>query len=280
MNETTKNNYVIKVSISIEKNGKDQVEVVKPKKNNNGYFSLIISESEAESIDQIEKAVLKTSFPAIRDAVSNHLTDLSLQKALTVKKEKDILEVNEKQYNIDGEIGRFYFNTHRILRSNKEYFNTSKECFPILRGKEYYKTIGFKKIAIVDGVTQSSYRKTCLRINRIRYQESEDGTPVRTLQNTAESEGKKVKKWIEEKCNKILSENEHIINKEANINFPEDKIMILPEDKVQKAINECEIQLKERGIAEKVFLNENNIPYDGNWGRPLKGLSRKKTLLP
>ena len=261
MNDTTKDNYVINVSISIEKKGEHHEEF-EPKKNSNGDFSLVISQNEAESIDHIEKAVLKTSFPAIRDAVSNHLTDLSLQKALIVKNENDILEINEKQYRIDGEIGRFCFNTHRILRSNKEYFNTRKECFPTLKGKELYKTIGFKEIAIVDGVTQSSYRKTRQRINRMRYQESEAGTPLRTLQNIAELEGKKLQKWIDERTNEILSENEHIIKKQPIENLPENEIMLLPKEKVQKAINECEAQLKERGIIEGVCLNENKLPYE------------------
>ena len=64
------------------------------------------------------------------------------------------MKVNEQTYRIDGEIGRFYFQTHSIVRSNNIIYDTSKNFFPALKGKEFYKTIGFKEIAIVDGVTQ------------------------------------------------------------------------------------------------------------------------------
>ncbi len=90
--------------------------------------------------------------------------------------------VNQRPYDVDGEAGRFHFTTHRVVDDGKSVFDTSKELFPTLRGKEYYRTVGFKEIAYIYGDTNESFRKTAELINRFRYQQ-QDGTPSRTLQN-------------------------------------------------------------------------------------------------
>jgi len=43
-------------------------------------YSLSISEEEALNIDKCENAVMKTAYPAIRDALSTHLESLSKKK--------------------------------------------------------------------------------------------------------------------------------------------------------------------------------------------------------
>ena len=48
-----------------------------PTKNNDGSFSMTISEQDAISIDMCEKSVLQTAYPTIRDAVSSHLSAVS-----------------------------------------------------------------------------------------------------------------------------------------------------------------------------------------------------------
>lgn len=45
-----------------------------------GDFELIISDAVAGSIDDCEQAVLATNYPAIRDALSKHLTEYSKKK--------------------------------------------------------------------------------------------------------------------------------------------------------------------------------------------------------
>jgi len=61
-------------------------------KNNDGSFSMAISEQDAISIDMCEKSVLQTAFPTIREAVSNHLSEISKKKSkkkqVKVKEEK------------------------------------------------------------------------------------------------------------------------------------------------------------------------------------------------
>jgi hypothetical protein len=75
-----------------------------------------------------------------------------------------------------------------------------------LKGKEFYRTIGFKEIAMIYGDTEKSYRKTVKLINRIRYQE-QGGTPNRTLQENTEKEGRRLIDYIEEKSKRILKNN-------------------------------------------------------------------------
>jgi hypothetical protein len=82
-------------------------------------------------------------------------------------------------------------------------YNTARDVFPQLKGKEFYRTTGFKEIGIIFGDTEDSFRKTARLINRMRHQE-QGGTPHRTLQETTEKEGMQLLDFIEEKSKRIL----------------------------------------------------------------------------
>lgn len=72
--------YEIKVKIElVECNGAEEHE---PMKGEDGSFTMTISERDAISIDNCEKAVLRTAYPTIRDAVSRHLSEISKKKLL------------------------------------------------------------------------------------------------------------------------------------------------------------------------------------------------------
>ena len=107
---------------------------------------------------------------------------------------------------MDGEIGRFEFATHSVLHGDELKYNTAMDLFAALKGKEFYRTIGFKEIAMIYGDTEKSYRKTAKLINRIRYQ-VERGTPYRTLRENTEKEGFNLIDYVEEKTKRILIEN-------------------------------------------------------------------------
>ena len=107
---------------------------------------------------------------------------------------------------MDGEVGRFEFATHRVLHGDGLKYNTAMDLFAELKGKEFYRTIGFKEIAMIYGDTEKSYRKTAELINRIRYQ-VEEGTPYRTLQANTEKEGSNLIDYVEEKTKRILIDN-------------------------------------------------------------------------
>jgi hypothetical protein len=54
-----------------------------------GSFAMTISEKDAISIDNCERAILLTAHPTIRNAISKHLSDIS--------KKKSLKEPNQKQ---------------------------------------------------------------------------------------------------------------------------------------------------------------------------------------
>lgn len=110
-------------------------------------------------------------------------------------------------YRVDGEIGRFEFDTHQVLNGKSIIFNTSREFFPQLRPKERYLTSGFKQIAMILGDTEKSYRKTTRTINHVRRQNKE-GTPFRTLRENTEKEGSQVIEYIEKKTENVLRRNQ------------------------------------------------------------------------
>jgi len=94
-----------------------------------------------------------------------------LQKKTLEKAKGQIIVINERPYDVDGEAGRFHFTTHRVVQDGKSVFDTSKDVFVTLRGKEYYRTVGFKEIAYIYGDTNESFRKTADLINRLRQQQ-------------------------------------------------------------------------------------------------------------
>lgn len=49
----------------------------------NGSFEITLSENDALNIDSCEQALLQTAHPAIRAAISKHLTELSKKKPLS-----------------------------------------------------------------------------------------------------------------------------------------------------------------------------------------------------
>ena len=59
-------NYKIEVKIDIKATNETQANDIQ---GNSDSFSIIINNSDAESIDKIEKAALRLTFPAIRESI-------------------------------------------------------------------------------------------------------------------------------------------------------------------------------------------------------------------
>lgn len=116
----------------------------------------------------------------------------------------DGIRIRETQYQVDSELGRFTFCTHEVVEEEKVVFK-STELFPPQRGKELYLTQGFRELAMLMGATESSYRKTIERFNRQRWQQ-EGGTPVTTLRDETEAEGKQVLELWESKTEAVLEQ--------------------------------------------------------------------------
>jgi len=120
-------------------------------------------------------------------------------------------------------------------------YNTARDLFPELKAKEFYRTTGFKEIAMIYGDTEQSYRKTAKLINRIRYQE-QGGTPYRTLQENTEKEGSNLIDYVKEKTRRILKRNgfsEDGLYLGNNPAYASNQPATIPDEKIVKAAEEC-----------------------------------------
>ena len=79
-------NYKIKVNVEIVECD-DQNEKA-AEEQNDGSFTMTINEKDAISIDNSERALLSTAYPAIREALAKHLENVSKKKALKKPKGK------------------------------------------------------------------------------------------------------------------------------------------------------------------------------------------------
>jgi len=143
---------------------------------------------------------------------------------------------------VDGEVGRFTFTTHGVQQGSELRHRTSRWLFPPLQGKEWYRTQGFKELALVHGVVEDSYRKTTDMINRIRHQSAEEGTPSRTLCDTAEGEGQQILAQLERQADRILQE-QHFTREgvpEEDVDWGKASATLSPEE-VADALEACDV---------------------------------------
>ena len=114
--------------------------------------------------------------------------------------------VHPSQYRVDGEVGRFEFETFDVHDAQSRIVFRGLDLLPMRTGKQWYQTVGFKEFALVHGVLDRSYRKTNAAINLHRRQ-LKGGTPLRTLRDAAESEGEAVCAAIKQETNDALIEH-------------------------------------------------------------------------
>ena len=76
--------YEIKVKVEIVESDKQNAH--EPQEQNDGSFTMIIDDKDAESIDHSEKALLETAYPTIRSALAKHLENVSKKKPLKAPK--------------------------------------------------------------------------------------------------------------------------------------------------------------------------------------------------
>jgi hypothetical protein len=161
------------------------------------------------------------------------------KKACEISEGLDVV-ANSYPYKVDGEVGRFEFVTHSVVQQEQVLCNTASDIFTGLRVNEFYRTSGYKEIAMIYGDTEQSYRKTAELINRHRHQQ-EGGTPQRTLQENTQTEGVKLLDHIANKSRDILEASgftqdgacgENVVN----INS---QPVTLPEEKIVEAYKRC-----------------------------------------
>jgi hypothetical protein len=174
-------NYKVKVHIEIVECADAATDA--PSKEGVGAFEHVISVEQAHSIDACEQALLQTNYAALRDAFARYLSRASRQYALEVA--GSLAECEVKPYRVEGEVGRITFETYGAEQMEETADDTVKSMFPTLHAKEWYRTTGFKELALVHGTVEGSYRKTSDLINRVRHQE--DAIPRRAPCGTTPS---------------------------------------------------------------------------------------------
>ncbi len=235
--------YTITINIAIEPDTTPAMDT--PVEQADGSFQFTLSAHDAGSIDCCEQALLETVSPALRKALGAHLSAVSYRHACEQPLAGEIWE-SEREYRVDGEVGRFTFATHWIEQDGGSVYNTAQSVFLPLHGKEWYKTTGFKELALIHGTTENSYQKTERLINRVRHQE--DATPSRTLRESVDQEGTRILDFLERKTDEILRQHDFSHDgrpKTVHAAYRKETAVIA-EETVMQAISACELNAEER----------------------------------
>jgi hypothetical protein len=202
-------NIQISINVGISETDAQLAETDSLERMENGSFNLVLSGENEFNIDSLENALLKTSYPALRNALTEHLECYGQKKArqeLQLAGNDYHIEEHPSLYQVDGEIGRFSFKTYDVFGTNKTPIFAGISMFPVRKGRQWYPTSGFKKLAVIYGAAQRSYRQTTQVLNFSRRQEK-GGTPLNTLHDVTESEGLKVLDFMARKSKNILEKH-------------------------------------------------------------------------
>lgn len=167
-------------------------------------------------------------------------------------------EYTTKRYRVDGEVGRFEFETYRLERGGKVLVDTAS-MFPSLTGQEWYRTAGFKEVGYGHGSINGSYRHTASWLNRLRYQ-AEDGTPSRSLSHSSDQEGQAVLAHLEQTAQQVLETHQfegHYPPTEQGAAYQNQAFSSQPADKVAEAVKAC---VPEPGYEAEMLANP--VPYE------------------
>ena len=229
-------NYRIEIKVRITQC--DDEPTATPIRQGDGLFTYVLSEEQAISIDTCEQAVLATNFAAVREALAQHFSVLSLERAQAVAQSPS--EVHAKPYRVDGEAGRFTFQAHAVERKGQVVYDATCDLFPALGPKEWYRTQGFKELALVHGVVDESFRKTQALLNRVRHQEA-GGTPLRTLWDNTEAEGRQLQAHMDRLAAETLEEHNFTPQgaPRPGADYGGQSLVTLPAEQVTAALQSC-----------------------------------------
>jgi hypothetical protein len=243
--------YKIRVKIEIIESSDEASEpVANPMA---GMYEQTLSTEMSENIDECEKNLLKISYEAMRASLAAHMSEASQKRAERLRGEGQA--VVSKDYRVDGEVGRIEFVAYYV-----ETANGFEGILPILKGKDRYKTQGFKEIALVHGTSENAYGKSSRMINRIRHQEG--ATPARTLRDNSEVEGQAIQQAMREQTQELLKRHQFTAEGEPKeletiAQYSKQGLQQLPKEVVQAAIAEAaptpDWQAK---------MRENKVPYE------------------
>ena len=198
-------NIQIRISVEMVETQAPVTEGDNPGRMDDGSFSVILGNEAEFDISRLENVMLRTAYPALRTALSEHLEDASEKKAHEKLKLLGTGSVQEhaSPYQVDGEIGRFTFRSYDVKSQDKKISFNGLTVFPSRVGREWHQTTGYKELGLVAGAAQRSYRETVNVFNRSRHQQV-GGTPLNTLRDGAQAEGLKVLDFVDKKTQVIL----------------------------------------------------------------------------
>ena len=105
-----------------------------PCKIDDGCFRLILDGSASCDIDAMENCLLRTNYPALRDALATHCKAESKNKALMEQNRHgtgyEIIK-HTSEYKVDGEVGRFKFSLFNVV---------GPDGVKVFKGTEYWPT--------------------------------------------------------------------------------------------------------------------------------------------
>jgi len=162
-----------------------------------------------------------------------------------------------QRYRVDGEVGRFEFETHRVTRDGAVVIDTG-DMFPTLTGQEWYRTVGYKEIAYVHGTINGSFRKTAAWFNRVRHQPA--ATPCRTLSHNSEQEGERFLEHITQKAEQVLTAHQFSLNQppaEKQGQYHRQQFVCLSPERVVAAVKSC---APDQSYEEMMLKNP--VPYE------------------
>ena len=246
-----KMNYKMRIQVEIEECDESPSENML--KEGKGIYTQVVSQEIGESINGCEGIMMGLMYEALRETLANHLSETSKEVAERQKEEEE--EIIKKAYRVDSEVGRIEFDAYYIERGG-----VFIGMMPALKGKEWYKTQGYKEIGLVHGTTEKSYKKSSDLLNRIRHQEG--ATPTRTLRDNSVAEGQSIQKKIHEMSQEILAEHRF-----SELGIPSEEVEQYSEQSFQKWSEEE--QKVEDVIAQAApeaewieKMKKNEVPYE------------------
>ena len=244
-------NYKIRVKIElVESNESPEGGITNP---SSGVYEQVLSQEMGENIDGCEEKFMPLMYAAMRESLGCHWSQSSKKVAEGLQGEGESLV--EKEYRVDSEMGRIEFRTYYV-----ESPEGLQGMLPPLKGKDRYKTQGYKEIGLVHGTTEKSYNKSSRLLNRMRHQEG--ATPARTLRDNSEAEGQALQQAMNEKAESILGAHQFTpegMPKEDADRYREQSFQKLTKatNKVKEAIAQA---APDEEWAEK--MKKNKVPYE------------------
>lgn len=243
--------YKIRVKIELcESQESAEAEISNPA---SGVYEQVVSQEMGESIDGCEEQLMPLMYAAMRASLGSHWSESSKRVAEALQVEGESLV--EKEYRVDSEMGRIEFTAYFVEKPEG-----LQGMLPPLKGKDRYKSQGYKEIGLVHGTTEKSYHKSSRLLNRIRHQEG--ATPARTLRDNSAAEGQALQEAMKERAEAILAA--HQFSAEGTPSESAEQYREQSFQKLTKATNKVKEAIAEAAPDEEWAkkMKKNKVPYE------------------